>query len=156
MMYKRTPFRDRDIDAMKRKEPESTMSTDGEPGGGLFPKAKKRRQERKANRKANREERRAERGRGEISNQTATTRRSEDNKEDFEMYIEEGGATTSRPENEMGMTRRGLRDRIRRIRQGGSTGLIYGDDGNPLFGRDRRQVIKERIKKARQDYRNQP
>jgi len=153
MMYKRTPFRDRDIDAMKSKEPESTMSTDGEPGGGLFPKAKKRRQERRANR----EERRAERGRGETSNQTVITRRSKDDKEDFRIFHEEEGGAPVRPESyETRMTRRGLRDRIRRIRQGGSTGLVYGDDGNPLFGRDRRQVIKERIKKARQDYRNQP
>jgi len=156
-MYKRTPFRDRDIDAMKRKEPESTMSTDGEPGGGLFPKAKKRRQEKRENRKERRAERRAERGRGEISDKTVITRRAKDDKEDFRIFHEEEGGAPVRPETyETSMTRRGLRDRIRRIRQGGNTGFVYGDDGNPLFGRDKRQVIKERIKKARQDYRNQP
>ena len=145
MMYKRTPFRDRDIDAMKIKEPESTMSTDGEPGGkGLFPKLRAKRQQRKE-----------ERARAEEGSDAVTTRRSNDPQEDFEMYIEQGGATTSRPDNEMGMTRRGLRDKIKRIKQGGSTGFVYDESGNPLFGKQRRQVIRDRVKKARQDFRNQ-
>lgn len=144
-MYKRTPFRDRAIDAMKSMEPESTMSTDGESGGGgLFPKLREKRQQR-----------RAARGLNKKGTDAETTRRSDVPQEDFEMYIEEGGATTSRPDNEVGMTRRGLRDKIKRIRQGGSTGFVYDESGTPLFGKQRRQVIRDRVKKARQDFRNQ-
>ena len=42
-MYGKTPFRDRAIETLKTVEPESTMSTDGEPRGrGLFPKLEKK------------------------------------------------------------------------------------------------------------------
>tara|TARA_R100000734_G_C3236196_1_gene42406 strand:+ start:130 stop:594 length:465 start_codon:yes stop_codon:yes gene_type:complete len=154
MMYKRTPFRDRAIDAMKSKEPESTMSTDGEDGvRPLFPKLAKKRKEKKAKR----EERKAERGLGEKSSETVITRRSKEDEEDFRIFHEEEGGAPVRPETyETSMTRRGLKDKIKRIKQGGSTGFVYDESGNPLFGKERRKEIRERVKKARQDYRNQP
>ena len=115
-MYKRTPFRDRAVDAMKSMEPESTMSTDGENGdGGLFPKLSERRQQRKE-----------ERGIRKRGVDATTTRRSDDPQKDFEMFIDEGGAAISRPENRVGgqeLTRKQRRALRRRKKGGGATGL---------------------------------
>lgn len=143
-MYGKTPFRDRAINTLKIVEPESTMSTDGEPRGrGLFPKLREKRRQRKE-----------ERARAEEGNDAVTTRRSDDSKENFDMYMEEGGATQSRPENQMPITtREGLRARIRRINEGGATGFTYDDEGNVLTGKAERQYKKEQRQKARQEFR---
>jgi hypothetical protein len=134
MMYGKTPFRDRAINTLKIVEPESTMSTNGENGGG--PKKRKS-------------------VRGVTSRvEGKTTRRSNEPKEDFEMYIEEGGATQVRPENQIPITtRQGLRARIERIREGGATGFTYDDQGNVLTGKAERQYKKGKIKEARQEFR---
>ena len=109
-MYKRTPFRDRAIDAMKGKEPQSTMSTDGENvGGPLFPKLREKIRQR-----------REERQRGLGGKDTESTGRT------FEEYIEEGGATKSRPENQVAnqpLNRAQRRALKRRKKGGGATGL---------------------------------
>ena len=132
-MYGKTPFRDRAINTLKIVEPESTMSANGEGGD---PKKKK-----------------------SVRGATArvegkTARRSNEPKEDFEMYIEEGGAARVRPENQIPITtRQGLRARIDRIKKGGATGFTYDDQGNVLTGKAERQYKKEHIQKARQDFR---
>lgn len=134
MMYGKTPFRDRAINTLKIVEPESTMSTDGENGGGK----KKRKSVRGATSRV----------------EGKTARRSNEPKEDFEMYIEEGGATQVRPENQMPITtREGLRARIRRINEGGATGFTYDDQGNVLTGKAERQYKKKQRQEARQEFR---
>ena len=133
-MYKRTPFRDRAIDMMKSKEPQSTMSTDGENGGG----PKKRKSVRGLTTKV----------------EGKTTRRSNEPKEDFEMYIEEGGATRVRPENQVPITtKQGLRAKIESIDKGGATGFTYDDQGNVLTGKALRQYKKQKKSEARQEFR---
>lgn len=134
-MYGKTPFRDRAVNTLKIVEPESTMSTDGESGGD--PKKK-----------------RGIRKRKDTSREARTVRKSNNPQRDFEMYIEEGGATKVRPENQMPITtRQGLRARIERIREGGATGFTYDDQGNVLTGKAERQYKKGKIKEARQEFR---
>ena len=135
MMYGKTPFRDRAIETLKTVEPESTMSTDGENWGD--PRKK-----------------RGIRRRKDASREARTARKSNNPQRDFEMYIEEGGATQVRPENQMPITtREGLRARIRSINEGGATGFTYDDQGKVLTGKAERQYKKEQRQKARQEFR---
>ena len=94
---------------MKSKEPQSTMSTEGENAGGpLFPKLRERIRQR-------REERQRQRQRGLGGKDTSSTGVT------FEEYIEEGGATKSRPENQVvnqPLTREQKRVLRRRKKQG--------------------------------------
>ena len=90
---------------MKSKEPQSTMSIEGENvGGPLFPKLREKIRQR-------REERQRGLG-GKEASSTGVT---------FEEYIEEGGATKSRPENQVvnqPLTREQKRALRRRKKQG--------------------------------------
>mgnify|MGYP003131802406 CR=1 FL=1 len=50
-------------------------------------------------------------------------------------------------------TRKGLRTAIRNVRAGGQTGMTYDEQGNALFGREKRKNIRSRVKGLRQSFR---
>jgi alkyl hydroperoxide reductase subunit AhpF len=76
---------------------------------------------------------------------------------DYEVISGKMGLTDPGPSTAMTgdviATRKGLRTAIRNVRAGGQTGMTYDEQGNALFGRERRKNIRSRVKGLRQSFR---
>jgi hypothetical protein len=76
---------------------------------------------------------------------------------DYEVISGKMGLTDTSPSTAMTgdviATRKGLRTAIKNVKSGGQTGMTYNEQGDALFGREKRKKIKSRVRGLKQSFR---